>query len=102
MEGKSRLQGELGRAAWSEAQPPVRVGVTARVKFDKREPCAALRMGIESVGCGKNLVARTFFGDAAWQPWPEAHHAACVRVRVRAGRKREPRAPVGGGLESSC
>lgn len=60
LEGKSRLQGELSRAAWSEAQPPIRVGVTAGVKFDKREPSAAITMGLESAGCRRNLVPRTF------------------------------------------
>jgi len=61
LKGKSRLQGELGRAAWSEAQPPIRAGVTAGVKCDKRKSSAAIRMGLESEGCRKNLVARTFF-----------------------------------------
>lgn len=56
LKGNFRLQGERGRAAWSEAQPPPRFG--GRVRFvSKSEPNAAIRMGLGSAGCRKNLVA---------------------------------------------
>lgn len=102
MKGNFRLQGECGRAAWSEAQPPPRVGV--RVRFvSKREPDATIRMGLGSAGCRKILVAFTVvFLFYCLASWSEAQHTASVRVSINFGRKREPRAPAAGGLESSC
>lgn len=56
LKGNFRQQGERGRAAWSEAQPPPRFG--GRVRFvSKSKPNAAIRMGHgkrrvqEELGC---------------------------------------------------
>lgn len=39
----------------------------AGVKFDKREPSAVIRMGLESVGAGRIWLQELFVVDAAWQ-----------------------------------
>lgn len=62
-------------------------------------PGVRKRLSQGSVGCKKNLAARTSWYGHWLKATFKAQHIVCVRVKVRVERKRGPRAQLGVQLE---
>lgn len=95
--------------------PGLRLNITVRFrvsfevmidrKKERNKSCSWLgarkRLSQGSVGCKENLAARTSWCGHWLEAMSKAQHMVCVRVKVRAERKRGPGAAAGVELERS-